>query len=148
MFKRNSKFITILTIISSLSLGTTAVYAASLNAKTPNAEKKVESKIDCHKKCCNPVHIILEKKLGFTHEQINAAAKSGKTAFDLAREKGMTANELRTAIISDRSQKLDELVSKGKINKDKANQIKINFANKIQNWDGSLVHKHHSYKSK
>lgn len=148
MIKSISKFITTSTIILSLSFGSITAHAAVFNCKTPNTQEKTSYEVHCYKKCCNPVHLILEKKLGFTHAQIEAAAKAGKTAFDLAKEKGMTASQLRAAIISDRSQRLDELVSKGKLTKDKADRIKLNFAAKIQNWDGSLIHKHHTCKTK
>lgn len=133
MKKRNLKIITTLAITLSLGLGGITIHAATSNTQ------KVEHK-------CNPAYSVLKNKLGFTEAQIDDAAKTGKTAFDLAKEKGMTADQLRTTIIDTKSKKIDEMVAEGKITKDKADTIKAALPSKIQKWDGSLKqHKGHHF---
>lgn len=89
----------------------------------------------------NPVYGILEKDLGYTKEQIKSAADSGKTAFDLAKQKGITQDKFRTMIIDKNSQNIDKAIADGKIPKEKADEMKSSFKTKIQSWDGSLKHK-------
>lgn len=85
-------------------------------------------------------HSVLETQLGFTTEQIDAAAKSGKTAFDLAKEKGKTPDQLKSMIIEQHSKGLDQMVKDGNMTKEKAATIKTNMTAKIKIWDGSLNH--------
>ncbi|GIM29144.1 hypothetical protein CPJCM30710_18100 [Clostridium polyendosporum] len=93
------------------------------------------------KHATNPIYLVLESKLGFTKTQIEDAAKSGKTAFDLASQKGITADQLRSMIIDAQSQKIDQMVTNGKLTQDKANTMKANLKAKMQKWNGSLAHK-------
>lgn len=99
-------------------------------------------KIDKHR--CgmhNPVYGILKKDLGFTDEEIKSAADSGKTAFDLAKQKGISHDKLKEMIIDKETKNIDKAVTDGKIPKEKADEIKSSFKSRIQNWDGSLKHK-------
>lgn len=135
MVKRNFKIMAALAI--TLSLG--SVFSTAHAATASSTTKKVDHKMSNNKSgFCHPVHSILETKLGFTQAQIDTAAKAGKTAFDLAKEKGMTADQLRAAVVDVKSKKIDQMVTEGKITKDKADTIKANLPTKIQKWDGSL----------
>ena len=138
MLKKNFKLMTTLAITLSLGIGAVTVHAAAAGSTVSDTAKKVEYKVNSNKTYCNPVYSILEKKLGFTEAQINDAAKAGKTAFDLAKEKGMTDDQLRAAIIETTSQKIDQMVTEGKITKDKAATMKTKFATRMQKWDGNL----------
>jgi hypothetical protein len=135
MVKRNLKIMTALAITLSLGLGFVTVHAATSSSTTSNTTIKVECKVGF----CNPAYSILESK-GFTKTQIDDAAKAGKTAFDLAKEKGMTADQLRSEIIAAKSKKIDQAVADGKITSEKAGTIKANLPTKIKEWDGSLKH--------
>ncbi|KZL89890.1 DUF2680 domain-containing protein [Clostridium magnum] len=144
MVKRNLKIMTALAITLSLGLGFVTVHAATSSSTTSDATIKVERKVGF----CNSVYSILESKLGYTKTQIDDAAKAGKTAFDLAKEKGMTADQLKSAIIEAKSQKIDQMVTDGKITKDEATAKKTNLATKMKNWDGSLKeHKNGHFKA-
>jgi polyhydroxyalkanoate synthesis regulator phasin len=134
MLKRNFKIVAILAITLSLGSGFVTAHAATASSTTENVEYKINSKANF----CNPVYSILENKLEFTKTQIDDAAKAGKTAFDLAKEKGMTEDQLKNAIIDAKSQKIDQMVAEGEITKDEATAIKTNLASKIKNWNGSL----------
>lgn len=141
MLNKKLKLMATLVITVSLGFGTVTVHAATSGSEVSYSTKKVECKVNSNKKCHKPLYSVLKNKLGYTEAQISDAAKAGKTAFDLAKEKGMTDDQLRNEIIKAKSQKIDKMVAEGKIEKDKADTIKANFKAKIQKWDGSLVHK-------
>jgi Protein of unknown function (DUF2680). len=139
MLKRNFKIMTTLAITLSLSLGFVTAHAATSSSATSSTTNKVECKLNNKVGFCNPVYSILENK-GFTKSQIDDAAKAGKTAFDLAKEKGMTEDQLKSEIVATKSKKIDQMVTEGKITKDEATAIKTNLSTKIRNWNGSLNH--------
>ena len=138
MVKRNLKIMTALAITLSLSLGIVTAHAAASSSTTPDATQKVESKMNNKVGFGNPAYSILESKLGFTKAQIDEAAKAGKTAFDLAKEKGMTEDQLKKAIVDEKSKKIDQAVTDGKISKEKADTIKAKLSTRMQEWDGNL----------
>ncbi len=144
MVKRNLKVMAALALVVSLGSEVVTVHAAApSNNTTANNSTKIEHKIKNKKEGVNPIYSILESKLGFTKAQIQDAAKSGKTAFDLASEKGVTADQLKSMIVDAQSQNIDQMVSKGKLTQDKANTMKANLKTKMQNWNGSLKQEEH-----
>ncbi|WP_411682359.1 hypothetical protein [Clostridium thailandense] len=138
MLKRNFKIMTALAITLSLSFGFVTVHAAASSSAASSSTNKVEVSVNNKVGFCNPAYPILENKLGFTKTQIEDAAKAGKTAFDLAKSKGMTEDQLRTAIIDAKSEKIDQMVTEGKITKDESTAMKTNLTNRIKNWNGNL----------
>ena len=145
MVKRNLKVMAALALVVSLASGFVTVHAAAPSNNTAaNNSTQIEHKIKNKKDGANSIYSTLESKLGFTKAQIQDAAKSGKTAFDLASEKGVTADQLKSMIIDAQSQNIDKMVSKGKLTQDKANTMKANLKTKMQNWNGNLGHKNDS----
>lgn len=140
MTKRKIKLAAALAAVLSLGTGATMVHAASVPG-TEVPEQKMEQRIDKHGAHKNPVYSVLKDKLGFTDTQIADAEKSGKTAYDLAKTKGITKDQLNTMIINAQSKFIDNAVTDGKLTKEKADAIKANFKTRMQNWDGSLRHK-------
>lgn len=143
MVKRNIKIMAALALAITLTSGAGAadVHAAPAQLGNPAASSsaKAEYKMKGNRKCgARFIYSVLENKLGYTKAQIDAAAKSGKTAFDLASQKGVSADKLRTMIIDAKSQKIDKKVSKGRITKDKAAVMKANLKTRIQKWNGCL----------
>ncbi len=141
MLKRNMKLLTTLAIGLSLTLGAVTVNAAGTST-TPksNGKQKIEHKMGNNKENKNSIYSILKSSLGLTDAQIKDAAKAGKTAFDLAKEKNITADQLKTMIIDAQSKSIDAAVTSGKLTQDKATTMKANLTTKIKNWDGSLKH--------
>lgn len=141
MEKRNFKFVAALAITLLLTTGVVTTHAASASTNsTSNNLTEVQNK---HKNgCSNPIYSVLENKLGYSKEQIDSAAKSGKTAFDLAKEKGKTPDDIRNMLLEVRSKNIDQKVSEGKLTKEKADTIKTNMKVKIQKWNGSLIPMH------
>lgn len=147
MVKRNIKIVAALALAISLSAGTANVHAA-VQAGNPAASSstKVEHKMKGNRKCgTRPIYTVLENKLGYTEAQIEDAAKSGKTAFELAKQKGISEDQLRSMIVDAQSQKIDQMVSKGRITKDKAATMKADLKTNIQKWKGGLMQKKHGF---
>lgn len=148
MVKRNFKMMAALVAVS-LGTGFATVHAAApTNNEPANNPTKIEHEMHKDRKDgANPICYVLENKLGFTKDQIKDAEKSGKTAFDLAGEKGVAPDQLRSMIVDAHSEKLDQMVSAGKITQDKADAMKSDFKDRIQKWDGSFRHKNRKEKS-
>jgi polyhydroxyalkanoate synthesis regulator phasin len=143
MIKRNVKLMTTLALALSLSIGVVTANAAT--APTPSdSTQKIEHKVGKDNEHVGSIHSILKNNLGFTDAQIDNGRNSGKTAFDLAKEKGKTPDQLKAMIIEAQSKRIDEAVANGKITKEKAVTAKTNLKTKMQNWDGNLKQKGHS----
>lgn len=84
------------------------------------------------------------EKLGITKQELEEAQKSGKSFFDIAKEKGHNEQDVKRMMIEDRNNYIDQAVKDKKITKEKADQIKNMVNEKIKNWDGSLKDKDNS----
>lgn len=81
----------------------------------------------------------LMRNLELTTKDIDDARKSGKTIFDLAKEKkNMAPDQVKTSLIKEKTERIDKAVSEGKISKEKADEMKAKIKERIQNWDGKL----------
>jgi hypothetical protein len=70
------------------------------------------------------VETILKDKLGITDAEITAAFDAGKTMYDLAKEKGMTEDEFKTALLEERNKAIDKAVAAGTITIAEGDSIK------------------------
>lgn len=141
MLKGKNKLITAL--ILGLSLGAGTVVNASTQMDTTEVNTSIQAQPKMHK--CNggqgTLYRVLKDKLGISELEIQNASSSGKTAFDLAKTKGYTPEQLKTILIDEQSKKIDEELKAGKVTKENAVTMKNDFNAKIQKWDGSLKHK-------
>lgn len=79
------------------------------------------------------------KDLGLTKEDIEKAKESGKTIYDLAKEKkNLSPQQVKEIMIKDKTEAINKKVSEGKITKEKGDEILTRIKNHIQNWDGKL----------
>ncbi|MDP4090963.1 MAG: hypothetical protein Q8930_17070 [Bacillota bacterium] len=81
---------------------------------------------------------LLKDRLHVSDSEIEKARAEGKTAFDLARARGMKEEELRECIIYDAAKAIDNLSSSGIMPKFLTDMIKSKARAKIQVWDGKL----------
>ncbi|BAH08263.1 hypothetical protein [Clostridium kluyveri] len=88
------------------------------------------------------VSSVLKNKLGITDKEINDGLSSGKTMYDLAKDKGMTIDEFKKALIEEKSKAIDEAVSNGTITKGQVDSLKENIKNNINNCSGNISHMH------
>ncbi len=78
------------------------------------------------------------EKLGITKEDIENGRKSGKTLFDIAKEKGHSEADVKKLMIEEKSKYIDAEVQRGTITKEKGEEIKNHFKERIEKWDGKL----------
>lgn len=82
------------------------------------------------------------KELGLTEQDIEEARKSGKTIFDIAKEKkGLSPEQVKAIMIKSKTEAINKKVSEGKITKEKADEIIAKMKKRIENWDGKLKSK-------
>lgn len=81
---------------------------------------------------------ILKEKLGFTDNDIKDAGSSGKSLYDLAQEKGMSAEQFKEAVVEARNKAVDEAVKKGTLSKEDSAKLKERIKENSQNCQGNF----------
>lgn len=72
---------------------------------------------------------VLSKRLQMSKEDIQKLKAEGKSYYEIAKEKGVTDEELRTLIKNERISIVDEAVKEGKITKEEGDKIKEKIEN-------------------
>lgn len=133
----SKKLILGLTIAISIGLGVTA-YAA--NVETATSTNYTHQGVGLGRitgiRGYDYVEAVLKDKLGMTDEEITAGFNSGKTMYDLAKEKGMTEDEFKIALLEERIKAIDKAVADGNITKEEGDSIKENLKNNMDNCTG------------
>lgn len=118
-------FIASLVISLSLVGGTTA-FAAAPDA--PSASNPVGTCLYYGKSMAvsgyTSVTNVLKSKFGVTDDEITKATESGKTLYDVAKDKGVTDDQFKGAVIDERTKTIDQAVADGTITKDQADYMK------------------------
>lgn len=83
------------------------------------------------------VSAVLKNKLGMTDKEITDGLNSGKTMYDLAKDRGMSTDQFRKALIEEKSKAVDSAVKKGSITKEQGDSLKANINTNINNCDGT-----------
>jgi hypothetical protein len=128
-------------MIFSMLLLLTLIYAVSVIGVSAQSAGSTDS----HKKK-SALYVVLKDKCGFTDEQIHKAREEGRNAFELAREKGISEDKLKSLVYEEKCNRLDEKVKSGRITAEKAEKIKAKIKEHINNWDGSFKSKEHKSK--
>lgn len=81
---------------------------------------------------------VLKDKLGLTDQAIADGLSSGKTVYDLAKEKGLTEEQFKAALLDERSKAIDEAVTKGAITKVQGDTLKENLKTNQANCTGNF----------
>lgn len=82
------------------------------------------------------VESVLKDTLGMTDAEITAGFNSGKTMYDLAKEKGMTEDEFKTALLEKRNNAIDNAVTNGIITKEEGASMKETLKNNMDSCTG------------
>lgn len=133
---KKRKMITALTLTMVIGMGATA-YAASTNTTSAPIQRLGLGRITSMRGC-DYISNILKNKLGLSDADISNGVSSGKTLYDLAAEKGMTDEELKAALLEERTKAIDTAVSQGKITKEEGEALKENLNNNIANCTGNF----------
>jgi hypothetical protein len=97
------------------------------NETEDESEKIVESASD-----------VLINKIGATNSEVEEAKLLNLTAYDLAKEKGFSEEQLKMFINQERVRPIDELILNRKISDDVGEQVKEKIIQHTNLWDGSL----------
>jgi len=82
------------------------------------------------------VQSILKNNLGMTDKEITDGLNSGKTMYDLAKEKGMTEEQFKAALLEEKNKAVDKAVADGKITEEEGAAMKETLKNNIENCTG------------
>jgi len=123
---KNKKIAIALTLV--LALGASgAVFATETSTTTPNATA-VHQFLGMARatglRGYDYVTSVLKTKLGFTNTQITAGLDSGKTVYELVKEKGMSKGAFQSALLAEKSKAVDASVTKGTITKEEGATLK------------------------
>ena len=140
---KSKKIILGIVIVASMALGVTAYATDTINTTSTNHNQTYMH--DNHGAGLNRatgmrgydyVKSVLINKLGMTEDEITTGLNSGKTMFDLAKEKGMTEDEFKTAVLDERNQGIDKAVAAGTITKESGDSMKETLKNNMASCSG------------
>lgn len=136
MKKRN--IITALTLTMAIGMGATAYAASADNTAAAASGQRLGLGRITSMRGYDNITNILKNKLGISDSDIINARNSGKTLYDLAEEKGMTDEQLKTSLLEERSKAIDDAVAKGTITKDEGENLKAKLNDNMQNCTGNF----------
>lgn len=140
---KSKKLILALTMTCLIGLGVTT-YASADSATTNNLINS------CHHhgselrnitgiKGSDYAKSVLKNKLGLSDKEIDQAIKSGKSIYDLAKEKGMTKEQFKAALLEEKFKAIDKAVADGKITKSQGDSLKETVKNSMNSCDRNHI---------
>ncbi|MCT8978597.1 hypothetical protein N4T77_18565 [Clostridium sp. CX1] len=76
---------------------------------------------------------LLRDKFGISDSDIAAAKNSGKTLYDLAKEKGVTDEQFKSAMVEERTKTIDEAIQNGSVTKEQGDALKARIIDNSAN---------------
>ena len=134
---KSRKLILGLAMAITIGLGVTA-YAANTDTTTSagHSHQRVGLARVTGVKGSDYVEAVLKNKLGMTDTEITAGFNSGKTMYDLAKEKGMTEDEFKSALLEERNKAIDKAVADGTITNEEGDSMKETLENNMDTCTG------------
>lgn len=134
---KSKKLILGLAITLTMGLGVTA-YAANTEAETSTNYTHQRAGLGrvTNMRGYDYVESILKNTLGMTDAEIADGFNSGKTMYDLAKEKGMTEDEFKTALLEKRNSAVDSAVANSIITKEEGDSMKEILKNNMESCTG------------
>jgi hypothetical protein len=124
------KLVTVLVLTLVLGLSATA-YAATTQGTT--VRQRLGLNRITSMRGYDYVVSVLKNKLGLTDKNITDGLNSGKTLYDLAKDKGMTLEQYKDAVYEEKAKAIDAAVSKGTITKQQGEDLKAALKSNIDN---------------
>lgn len=138
MKKRN--IVSTLALTFAIGMGVTAYAASSNSTTTTSPQQRLGLGKITSIRGYEYVSNILKSKLGLSDSDIINAKNSGKTLYDLATEKGMTQDQLKEALLQERTKAIDTAVTNGTITKEESNTLKANLNTNMENCTENFGH--------
>jgi len=142
MKKKN--LITALVLTIAIGAGVTSYAASNTISKTNTignengAHQRLQLGKTIGARGYDSVTSVLKNKLKVTDEEITNAINSGKSMFDLAKEKGISEEDFKAAIKADRIKLIDKAIANGKISKEQGDSIKASVEANMENCTGNF----------
>lgn len=135
-----------LSMCTMLALGSTvyATSATNLNNSKPAAVENNNSQTSYNenglglrritgKRGYDFITSVIKDNLKVSDEEINKALDEGKTLVDFAKEKGLSEENLKKALVDSKSKAIDESVAKGDLTKEEGENIKNRIKENSEN---------------
>ncbi|SHI86338.1 hypothetical protein SAMN05444401_1614 [Clostridium amylolyticum] len=122
-----------LAITIALGAGATA-YAATSSSAQP---QRLELGRKISQRGWEIRNTILEK-LGISQDEFTEGRTEGKSMYDLAKEKGITEDQIKSTMLEEKSKLIDKAVEEGKVTKEDAAKYKEDLKSNINSCDGSF----------
>ena len=135
--RHRARNIAIGSIIAAVSAGA-ATYAIYKFMDAKNRKQEVEDIPAEEKKLVESANDVLVSKIGASKSQVEEAKLLHKTAYDLAKDKGFSEEQLRMFINQERVRPIDELILNRKISDNIGERVKEKIIQHTNSWDGSL----------
>lgn len=136
MKKRN--IISALALTLAIGMGATA-YAASNDTSTTTApHQRLGLGRITGIRGYDYITNILKNKLGLSDTDITNARNSGKTPYELATEKGMSQEQLKSTLLEERTKAIDAAVANGSITKQEGDSLKSSLNTNMENCTGNF----------
>ena len=119
----------------SASAATYAIYRFMERKKNNENTKETDGE---NEKIVESASEVLINKIGATNSEVEEAKLLSMTAFDLAKDKGFSEEQLKMFINQERVRPIDELILNRKISHDIGEQVKEKIIQNTDSWNGSL----------
>lgn len=126
-------------LIGVLAAAGVSVVACTIYKLMKGRDKNNQCHIESEKvKIINSAEDVLLNKIGVTSSELEEAKKTNKSAFELAKEKGFSEEQLKMFINEKRYVAIDELVLNRKISREIGEQVKEKIKEHTDKWSGDL----------
>lgn len=119
----------------SASAATYAIYRFMERKRNNENTKETDGE---NEKIIESASEVLINKIGATNSEVEEAKLLSMTAFDLAKDKGFSEEQLKMFINQERVRPIDELILNRKISHDIGEQVKEKIIQNTDSWNGSL----------
>jgi hypothetical protein len=135
--RHKARNIAVGSIIAAASAGavTYAIYKFMEKKKNNQITNKND---DENEKIVESASDVLMNKIGATNSEVEEAKLLHMTAYDLAKDKGFSEEQLKMFINQERVRPIDELILNRKISDDVGEQVKEKIIQHTNSWDGNL----------
>jgi uncharacterized protein (DUF849 family) len=135
--RHRARNIAIGSIIAAVSAGA-ATYAIYKFMEKRKSNQDTNAAEDKNEKIAESASDVLINKIGATNSEVEEAKLLSMTAYDLAKDKGFSEEQLKMFINQERVRPIDELILNRKISDDVGQQVKEKIIQHTDSWDGSL----------
>ncbi len=135
--RRRARNIAIGGVIAAATAGA-ATYAIYKYMERKNKNKDTDICQAQKEKLVESANDALINKIGATNAEVEEAKLLHMTAYDLAKDKGFSEEQLKMFINQERVRPIDELILNRKISNEVGEQVKEKIKDHTNSWDGEL----------